>query len=476
MRKFGGNVRKFLKNVSYLMLVNALSFLISAIVTFIVPKFLSVSQYSYFQLYLFYMNYIGFCCIGWVDGIVLRYAGKYFEDLNLKLFKGQLVMYSALEIIIGVFIIILVMVFQPTDVNKATVFTMVGIAIILSLINAFFRYLMQAVNYIDKYAKNILIEKAIYFLGVILALLFGKFGFIYMISADLLGKAASLMHMLIVNRAIVSARMVSINEILIEAKENIRVGIKLLIANGASLLIVGIVRYSIQSQWDVETFGKVSLSLSVSNMFMGFIQAVGVSLFPMLRRINQDKLSKLYLTIRHMLMFPMLGCLIFYYPVYVILSAWLPEYAESLHYMAIMFPICIFESKIQLLTEPYLKSLRKEASLLKVNVFMVVLSLIFSAVSVGLLKNLNLTVLNLVILLGIRCLIMELVVEKAIGVRLKKDIIQELVLVALFICFNWCIGGFLGLALYLMFYVAYIGLNYKAVLETGTFVIQKLKH
>lgn len=106
MSKFGGNVRKFLKNVSYLMLVNALSFLISAIVTFIVPKFLSVSQYSYFQLYLFYMNYIGFCCIGWVDGIVLRYAGKYFEDLNLKLFKGQLVMYSALEIIIGILIIV----------------------------------------------------------------------------------------------------------------------------------------------------------------------------------------------------------------------------------------------------------------------------------------------------------------------------------------------------------------------------------
>lgn len=40
-----------------------------------------------------------------------------------------------------------------------------------------------------------------------------------MISADLLGKAASLIHMLIVNRAIVSAKMASINEILIEAKE-----------------------------------------------------------------------------------------------------------------------------------------------------------------------------------------------------------------------------------------------------------------
>lgn len=211
-------------------------------------------------------------------------------------------------------------------------------------------------------------------------------------------------------------------------------------------------------------------------MFMGFIQAVGVSLFPMLRRINQDRLSQLYLTIRHMLMFPMLGCLIFYYPVYLILSVWLPEYAESLHYMAIMFPICIFESKIQLLTEPYLKSLRKEAALLKVNVFMVILSLIFSAVSVGILENLNLTVLNLVILLGIRCLIMELVVEKAIGVRLKKDIIQELILVALFIYFNWCIGGVLGLILYMAFYVVYIILNHKAVVATGKFVVSKLKH
>ena len=37
---------------------------------------------------------------------------------------------------------------------------------------------------------------------------------------------------------------------------------------------------------------------------------------------------------------------IFYYPIKLILSTWLPQYADSLRYMALLFPICIYESKM----------------------------------------------------------------------------------------------------------------------------------
>ena len=38
---------------------NALSFLISALTTFVVPKLLGATNYGYWQLYLFYVSYIG---------------------------------------------------------------------------------------------------------------------------------------------------------------------------------------------------------------------------------------------------------------------------------------------------------------------------------------------------------------------------------------------------------------------------------
>lgn len=54
------HVKKILKNFSYTFVSNVVSFCISALVTFIVPKKLGVESYGYFQLYLFYVSYVGF--------------------------------------------------------------------------------------------------------------------------------------------------------------------------------------------------------------------------------------------------------------------------------------------------------------------------------------------------------------------------------------------------------------------------------
>ncbi len=204
-------------------------------------------------------------------------------------------------------------------------------------------------------------------------------------------------------------------------------------------------------------------------MFMVFVQAVGVSLFPMLRRIDEKLLPKLYSSIRNVLMLPMLGVLIFYYPVYLILSYWLPAYSESLHYMALMFPICIFESKIQLLIEPYLKSLRKEKKLLKVNISAVCFSLISSIITVFF-NNLNLSVLSIVFILGYRCVALETIIESTLKIKLKNDILGELVMVILFMLFNWFIGGIIGMFMYIGAYLIYMFLHKNKIRETVIFI------
>ena len=75
-----------------------------------------------------------------------------------------------------------------------------------------------------------------------------------------------------------------------------------MLANVASMLIIGVVRFGIEHAWDVETFGKVSLTLSVSNLMMIFINAVGIIIFPILRRTNESKLSEIYTIMRDFLM------------------------------------------------------------------------------------------------------------------------------------------------------------------------------
>ena len=257
---------------------------------------------------------------------------------------------------------------------------------------------------------------------------------------------------------------------------NISCGAKLMFANISSSLIIGFVRVSIEQKWDVDTFGKVSLTMSVSNLLMVFIRAVALVMFPMLRRTDESKLSGIYSKMRTCLMIPLLGMLVFYYPAKVILSAWLPQYADSLIYMALLFPMCVFESKMSMLIETYMKTLRKEKWLLMVNLTTVGLSVACTGTTVYWLHNLDLAVVSIVVLLAFRCVLAETLLSRAIEIDVKKDIACELALTVIFITASWFIGGVAGLAVYLAAYVAYLFIKRKSIADMAVMVKSKIIH
>lgn len=448
-------MKSVFKSFTYTFVSNVVSFIISAIVTFFVPKQLGIESYSYFQLYLFYISYTGFLHFGWADGIFLRYGGEYYDKLDKAKFSGQFWLYSGVEVAFGL-LICLASVTLASPQDKAIVLALTGISVFLVLPRTLLQYILQCTNRIREYATLTVLEKVIYITVVVLSLLAGTHSFIPMILADLLGKSCALFYSVYQCRDILATKPTGLKTSLKEARANISVGIKLMFANIASMLIIGFVRLSIENQWDVTTFGKVSLTMSVSNLLMVFIRAVALVMFPMLRRTNWDKLSGIYNTMRTCLMIPLLGMLIFYYPAKVILSAWLPQYADSLVYMALLFPMCVFESKMSMLIETYMKTLRKEKWLLLVNVTTVSLSVVITLITTYWLHNLDLAVASIVLLLAFRCVFAELLLSTVLDVNVKTDIVLELSLTVIFIGASWFVGGIAGLVIYAVAYLAYL--------------------
>ena len=448
-------MKSVFKSFTYTFVSNVVSFIISAIVTFFVPKQLGIESYGYFQLYLFYISYTGFLHFGWADGIFLRYGGEYYDKLDKSKFSGQFWLYSGVEVAFGLLICLAGFTLaSPQD--KAIVLALTGISVFLVLPRTLLQYILQCTNRIKEYATLTVLEKVIYITAVVLSLLAGTHSFIPMILADLLGKGCALLYSIYQCRDILATKPAGLQASLKEAWTNISVGIKLMFANIASMLIIGFVRLSIENQWDVATFGKVSLTMSVSNLLMVFIRAVALVMFPMLRRTNSDKLSGIYNTMRTCLMIPLLGMLIFYYPAKVILSAWLPQYADSLVYMALLFPMCVFESKMSMLIETYMKTLRKEKWLLLVNVTTVSLSVVITLITTYWLHNLDLAVASIVFLLAFRCVFAELLLSTVLDVNVKTDIVLELALTIVFVGASWFVGGIAGLAIYAVAYLVYL--------------------
>ncbi len=448
-------IKSIIKKISYSVGANALNTIISILLVFIVPKSLGVRQYAYWQLYTFYTSYIGFFHFGWLDGIYLRFGGKSYEDLDKKYFHTQFILLSGMEFIFTVAIAIFSLSFVG-DGSKQFVLIMTGLCCIAQIPRTFLQYLLQITGRVDAYAKNFMLEKVVYAVLVLSMLFIGQNNFRVLLIADLFARTVTLILLCRQCKDIIFSKG---QEVLLGIKEaflNIKIGIKLLSANIAAMLLTGIIRFAIEDAWNIEVFGKISLSLTICNMLMVLINAVSVVIYPMIKNTPKEKLKEVYSIIRVLLMVPILGALIFYYPARIILSAWLPQYAESLRYMALLFPICLFESKFSLLVCTYLKALRKEKEIMWINVITVGITGVLTGIAVYWQHNLFATILLLPLLMGMRSIVSEILVANYLELSLRKEIIWEIVLSVIFIFVSWNVQSFWCTIIYAIIYIVYL--------------------
>lgn len=463
--------KDLVKNISYSFCANIFSLLVSIFMVMVVPKFLSISDYGLWQLFLFYFSYLGFFHFGWEDGIYLRYAGTEFLSLDRKLFAGQFYSIILLQLIFAVGVI-LISLWCSIEDNKRVALICAILLLPLVNFNNLCNFIFQITNHIKDYAQRILLERGLFLLGVFFFnIILKKNQFMYMYYAELFSVFGVAIMGGVICRNLLIPRFYSLKEILRESYENISVGIKLMFANIASMLIVGCIRYGISIGWDVATFGRVSLTLGISNFLLVFINSVSVVFFPLIKKMNEAQRSSAYMKIRNLLTFLLFAALLSYYPVKCIFSWWLPKYADSLIYMSILFPVCVFESKVSLLINTYLKSMRQEALMLKINACSVLVSLIVTFLTVGVFHNLNLTVFSIVVVYAFRCVLGEYMTGRLLGLRLGQDILIDLGMCTIFIATSWIFNSWLCMVFYGLAYCAFLVAKRKALYQLSLLIM-----
>lgn len=429
-------IKSVAMSIGHAVMANGISLIISAILTMLVPKLLATEQYGYWQLYIFFTSYIGFFHFGLQDGMYLRYGGAKYEQLDKRLMHSQFSLLVVFEAVIAALFIIYSLVFER-DMNKKIVLCGFAFSIILFLPNAHLQYVLQMTYRVKEYTRSIMLEKIIYGVTTIAILFFGGQSFIWIILADLVGKLVSLIYIVLTCKDIVFSSGIVLSANLQEAWLNIRVGIKLLSANIAAMMIVGITRFAIENKWDIVVFAKVSLAFSLASFILVFLSAVGQVLFPIFKRTDSSGLPNMYNGINRFVTIIALSFPIIYQPIMHIISIWLPQYKESLSYFLILIPMCVFESKNAILINTFFKTLRLESTMLKINGVVAIFSLISVFITVYLIESLVVSVVMVTVLTGIKCIISEIILGKALGVRSVPLILVEVCMTLAFVLINY---------------------------------------
>ena len=446
------------RNMTYAAMANMISIIVSILTVIIVPHYVSVETYGLWQLFLFYMSYSGFFHFGWADGIYLRYAGMDFNQLDERKFAGQIYGIILLQIIVALAIVSYAYLFLVDDPKRQFILYCTAAGVVIANFNTICNFIFEFTNMIKRYSYRIIMERVLFILLIVGCLIFSPNSYQNIIICQLFGIIVVAACSGYSIRNLLRFSFPDFKEICTEAWMNLSVGIKLMIANVASMLVLGVFRYSISVNWSVSIFGQISLMLSVSMFMLSFVNTISIAFFPFLKRINLDEMVILYKKVRCLLSLVLFTAFL-YYPIRIVLFFWLPKYGDSIVYMGAFFPICYYESRFSFLIGNYYKSLRKEKELLLINVGTVILCVTLLFFGVYILNNLIISIFFLNVVFCFRCFISELYIADAIRESFKRISCIELIVCSMFIVANMWGTALCGLLIYLMTYIIYIYIN-----------------
>lgn len=461
---------RIIKNIFYTFGAQGISMILSILMSLFLPKILGVKEYSYWQLFIFYISYAGFFHLGLNDGMYLKQGGIEYECLDYNLLNTNLFLITIFQIIVTIIGCITLSVSGLSDKNRIFVMICSMVYMIIYNYSGYLSYILQIANNIKEYSISVVIEKIVFLVFMIIGIVTGKAIFSLYIILNILAKLFSLIYSAFECKEIVCARLTFTRSVFEDFIDNIRVGINITISSVAGMLVLGIGRNLIDARWGVETFGKFSLAISLSNFMLQFISQVSLVLFPVLKRADENKIVAYYETIKNMLSFFLLGILLGYMPIYYFLQSWLPKYEDSLRYMVVLLPVCIFDGKMSLLCNTYLKVLRKEKQLLLFNIIALFVSSGLCMFSAYILRNVFAVAISMVIAVAIRSIIAEVY----LNIQFKKNIIPNSV-VECFMCFlfvlsTWFLGAFYGFIIYIIGYLIICVINKKKIYNIVTVI------
>lgn len=438
-------------NLLLAIVVQAISLLSSFLVVLIFPKILSIESYSYWQLFLFYIAYTGFFYFGFADGLYLRYGGKEYKELDKSILGSQYQLVLIFEMVISILLIVYCT-FYISDPDRCFVGISSAIYLLVGNMFAVLGLLMQAVNRIKTYSVSILIDRIIFIVLSTIFIACRWVAYRYFVVLTLIAKLISWSFLARKCKEIVTISLDINKEVKRDLLQNLLVGMKLMFANLASMLIVGIVRKAVDIHWGIEYFGACSLVLSLASFVLLFVSQVSLVLFPVLKKDTTENLSLFYSKINSVLGIMLSGITILYYPLFLVATYWLPQYVGALKYLVVLMPFCIYDGKMTMLYSTYFKILRKENSLLFINLFSMLISLSITLISIYIVNSLDAVMLGILVTIIIRSIISEFILNKLMKSESHFYSLLDLFVSGVFLLLFWKNSSVVAWGFYTMFY------------------------
>lgn len=354
------NFRAFISDVSVYSGGNVLLLIFGFVQVFIIPKYISVEDYGYWKLFGLYAGYTGILHFGFIDGLLVRWAGKGLDQIGNKIGTAFKFLFFQQVFTILPLYLIFYFLFASYRPFRWISLTILVYAFIFNL-TTFFRFTAQALRQF-KGLTLVNVFTRIAFLLIIIIYLFtlGYFDYHNIIYGYLLASIIGLAILVFWFRKYLGSSKRSLSRLLSYGKKNIGIGTFVLLGNFVSILFLSIDRLMVSSFFTIEKFAIYGFAVAIITIAYTFILSIAQVFFPYLSSFSPQLQRHAYRLAKPAIILSWAATLILYFPLAKLIGFYLPQYFRSLRIIQLLICTVGFGSLIQILHINYYKTYHKQ--------------------------------------------------------------------------------------------------------------------
>ncbi len=368
-----------LKNIVHVAFSQGISLVASIVTSILLPKILNVNSYGLFRIFTLYLGYTSLLHFGFVDGVLLRFAGSDYESLQEQQMRTYSRFYIASQLILGAAVCLGGLLI--TDSDYRFILLMLGIDLVAINLTSYYQFLSQATKRFREYAlKNLSLSV---FKTVFVLILFVlhtalhlqisyRFYLIFLVMADCL----MLFWYLLIYSNITFGKRHPFSYEKQALFDLFKTGIVLTVAYQVSHLIHMLDRQFVSTLYPIETYAMYAFSYNLVTLISTMVSSIAIVMFPMLKKSGKEAIQKNYNTILSGVCAIIGASLVLYYPLVWFIGWFLPEYTGSVVYLKIILPCILYTGAISVVMFTFVKILNENFKFFKNSLLILALGFI----------------------------------------------------------------------------------------------------
>lgn len=392
------------------------------------PKFINVIEYSYWQLFVLYSACFELLLLGVPNGFYLKNAGK--EVFEYDYLKTAFCILMFLGVGIGIVVAL------STDWRNAESFVYYLISLSIVFINsgAFLSLVLRAKNEIYYDSISLIALNIFIIVGLFILFISDIFVVKWVISIYIMAFFIRDILLVLKLRKLFKGILKVGKEFFLKLLSDSSVGVKLLLIDYTNILAFSICRLICKENMGMILFGYLSFAFSLVILLINFVNQLSMSILPSLRKLTNENAVDVYIKIRNLTSIFFSFAILLYKPAEVMLSLWLPQYSDAFDFILILFPLIIFDGKMQTVFNMFLKLFRKENLLLKINLVFLVISIITYFLVVEYYKDVKYVLFMILFFSWLKSTVVEIIVSRLFDIsNFARKIVLEFLICIVFL-------------------------------------------